>query len=992
MIKIIIALSLAIMAALCYSAFAVSQTKSNGDLKSELLSDNNLSENAWVLRVEESVLHEAFIATAKVRGLARKKSDPIAVQPNAPPFSPDLQPYQPGGWDDKLVISNVTGTTTSAVAINDTETVYLDYSCVNFGDTSAGAFRIGIWVDNIQLKFAEISSLDSFFYVFILDSDLGTFSSGWHTFTIKCDYEQNVTETDETNNEYSRDFFISSSSAQCYDPPTYDYEITPSQSWQTTGDVSVEIGGCRVYKMFLSSDCIYNFSTCSIDGSGGSSVTGDSDFRMYDSGGTFLWYIDGAFGCGYDASTIGSSYEDWSPPADGYYYLQIKEFFSSLMTYDLAYKGYCPPQDAQIHGVKWNDWDNDGVKDPNEPGLANWRIYLDENANGLWDNNEPNDLTDPNGNYSFTNLLAGTYRVAEEEQIDWTQTYPVDPVVTSQEAAIMQAQVEFLLAQITTTGSQEPIYIYGEVVPPKPGQIMPMTSESGSLINMDAFRSDPRFSGIDGNGYATVILDTGIDLNHPFFGPDNDSDGVADRIVYHHDFADNDNDASDNNGHGSNVSSIVASQDSTYTGMAPGVDIIHLKVFQNSGAGNFGWVELALQWVVSNAATYNIVSVNMSLGDSGNYTTAQSLYGIGDELAALEALDVIVASASGNDFFPWASQQGVIYPSADASSLSIGAVYDASTGGWSYSSGAIAFSSGADRITPFSQRHSVMTSIMAPGAPITGANQNGGTVTFHGTSQASPHISGIAVLAQQLADSLLGRRLTLTEFASLLDSTGVTINDGDDEDDNVTNTNLNFKRVDMLALAEAIYLMGGPGTHTVNLDVSEIVTGINFGNHHLPTTLDISKTGNGRVRVDGVLQTLPWSDTFNYGSNVNLETVPYPSSKFDSWLGDLSGSENPTTITMDDDKNVTARFVLLSCGDWCYYSTDFDQSCSVGAEDISFFLTKWLLDTCAPANNYCDGTDINMDGNVTVEDFVYITDQWQRCTYPQGFGCDDMCP
>jgi hypothetical protein len=39
------------------------------------------------------------------------------------------------------------------------------------------------------------------------------------------------------------------------------------------------------------------------------------------------------------------------------------------------------------------------------------------------------------------------------------------------------------------------------------------------------FRQDARFAGIDGSGLATVILDTGIDLDHSFFGPDADGDG-----------------------------------------------------------------------------------------------------------------------------------------------------------------------------------------------------------------------------------------------------------------------------------------------------------------------------------------------------------------------------------------------------------------------------------------------------------------------------------
>ena len=31
---------------------------------------------------------------------------------------------------------------------------------------------------------------------------------------------------------------------------------------------------------------------------------------------------------------------------------------------------------------------------------------------------------------------------------------------------------------------------------------------------------------------SVVVIDTGIDLNDPFFGPDADHNGVADRIVY----------------------------------------------------------------------------------------------------------------------------------------------------------------------------------------------------------------------------------------------------------------------------------------------------------------------------------------------------------------------------------------------------------------------------------------------------------------------------
>jgi hypothetical protein len=367
---------------------------------------------------------------------------------------------------------------------------------------------------------------------------------------------------------------------------------------------------------------------------------------------------------------------------------------------------------------------------------------------------------------------------------------------------------EGLMGTITTTGSNVPVYLPSvQVWTSDSATILPNTDESSPLINMDSFRADMQFTDIDGAGFATVILDTGIDVDHTFFGPDLDTDGVADRIVYQWDYAYNDSDASDVHGHGSNVSSIVASSDSIYTGMAPAADIIHLKVLDDTGSGYFSWAESALQWVVSNVSTYNIVSVNMSLGDGNNWSTASSYYGLGDELAALAALDVIVVSASGNAFYNYGSSQGVSYPAADPNSLSVGAVYDSNAGSFTYSSGAEAYSTDADRLTPFSQRHDILTTVFAPGAPITGAGPTGGLTTYHGTSQASPHIAGIAVLAQQLAQEHLGRRLTVNEFTALLQATAVNINDGDDEDDNVTNTGLNFPRIDMLALGEAMLAM-----------------------------------------------------------------------------------------------------------------------------------------------------------------------------------------
>ena len=334
------------------------------------------------------------------------------------------------------------------------------------------------------------------------------------------------------------------------------------------------------------------------------------------------------------------------------------------------------------------------------------------------------------------------------------------------------------------------------------------TVQSSGLINLNAFRNDPRFAGIDGSGFSVVIIDTGIDLNHPFFGTDADHNGISDRIVFSYDFSgSNDPDASDFDGHGSNVASIAASSDSTYRGMAPGANIIALKVFPDGGDSAYDSdIEEALQWVVNNAAAYNVAAVNLSLG-SGNYGYIMDDGSpFNDEFAALAQMNVIAVVAAGNSFYP-SSAQGVGDPANDPNVIAVGAVYDANIGRVDYYSGAIAYTTAPDRICPFSQRHQYLLHVLAPGAAITGANATGGTVTMHGTSQAAPHITGIVALMQQLAVRELGRRLTLDEMRTLLARTGVSINDGDDEDDNVTNTGLSWPRVDVLALGNAVMNM-----------------------------------------------------------------------------------------------------------------------------------------------------------------------------------------
>ncbi len=429
------------------------------------------------------------------------------------------------------------------------------------------------------------------------------------------------------------------------------------------------------------------------------------------------------------------------------------------------------------------------------------------------------------------------------------------------------------------------------------------------LVGMDRFWADPRFSEIDGSGYTSVILDTGIDKDHPFFGPDANRNRVADRIVYSYDFADKDGDASDVDGHGSNVSSIVGSSDAAYPGMAPGVRLIHLKVFSDhSGLTAFSDVERALQWVVQNVERFNIASVNMSLGDNGFYQTHQSLYGLSDELAALATKRVIVTAAAGNDYAV-SSAQGINYPAADPNVLAVGAVYS-----HKYGSGATARRTGADRLTPFTQRTTSLWQIFAPGAPISGAGPRGGIKTQEGTSQAAPHVAGMAVLMQQLADRVLGRRLSVEEFRSLALRTGKRIIDGDDERDGVRNTGAAFRRIDVFAMARAIWGRAGAeallrhGSAVVRNEGSAITFGSTPAGTSVVKVLTIENTGARTLVLGGLGARAGFSIASPFGAR---QLAPGDSTTFavrldGSRVGTFKGQLRLTTNDSDERMYVVA--------------------------------------------------------------------------------------
>jgi secreted trypsin-like serine protease len=85
-----------------------------------------------------------------------------------------------------------------------------------------------------------------------------------------------------------------------------------------------------------------------------------------------------------------------------------------LLTFTYATNG--------IVGNVYNNLNDDGFQEANEPGLEGWTVYLDKNNNRKLDASESSTKTDAEGNYVFANLRPGDYTVRQVLPFGWRNT------------------------------------------------------------------------------------------------------------------------------------------------------------------------------------------------------------------------------------------------------------------------------------------------------------------------------------------------------------------------------------------------------------------------------------------------------------------------------------------------------------------------------------------------------------------------------------------
>jgi subtilisin family serine protease len=207
-----------------------------------------------------------------------------------------------------------------------------------------------------------------------------------------------------------------------------------------------------------------------------------------------------------------------------------------------------------------------------------------------------------------------------------------------------------------------------------------------------------------GAGVKVVVIDTGLDMTHP---------DLAGNIKGGWNAITKTNDFNDDHGHGTHCGGNIAALDNAVgiVGVAPKADLYGVKVLDANGSGTFDDVIAGMQWAVDN----HMEVASMSLGaDQGNQALA-------DMVAAMKKGGVTLIAAAGN------SGGAVGFPGGYPEAI------------------AVAASDSSDKLADFSSRGPEVA-VIAPGVDVYSLSKNGGYETMSGTSMATPHVAGLAVL------------------------------------------------------------------------------------------------------------------------------------------------------------------------------------------------------------------------------------------------------
>jgi subtilisin family serine protease len=247
----------------------------------------------------------------------------------------------------------------------------------------------------------------------------------------------------------------------------------------------------------------------------------------------------------------------------------------------------------------------------------------------------------------------------------------------------------------------------------------PLPASYASTLDAD----EDNIEGYAAGGANVVIgsIDTGVDMSHPEF---------TGRLIAGKDWYNNDNDPTDDEGHGSHTTGTMAGTNVGVAGVSGAAP--HVKVYVQKVCGRRGCPTTAIVNAIRAAADISgMVAMNLSLGGSSESQAEK------DAIAYATSKNVLVIASAGND-----GTSTVSCPACDPSAISVSAT-DWKDGLASYSN----YGSGLDISAPGGNCYSNTT---AEGC-IYSAYKGGAYTYMQGTSMAAPQVTGTAAIVASVS-------------------------------------------------------------------------------------------------------------------------------------------------------------------------------------------------------------------------------------------------
>jgi len=166
---------------------------------------------------------------------------------------PNLTPYQPAGWSDKLTVSTMPlRSMIDSVSFTTADTIYVSWAVINEGTVSTSArFYAKLYVDGTEIQswYAD-PPLDPNRYTYMAGYSIGSLAAGSHTVRIVADSTGAIAESAEYDNEYTKYITVSTASLP---------NLTPYQpaGWSDKLVVSNVSGSTTDSGSFKTTDTLY---------------------------------------------------------------------------------------------------------------------------------------------------------------------------------------------------------------------------------------------------------------------------------------------------------------------------------------------------------------------------------------------------------------------------------------------------------------------------------------------------------------------------------------------------------------------------------------------------------------------------------------------------------------------------------------------------------------------------------------------------------------